>query len=228
MKFPVIVYILSLITSYDLSWRWNNGDPHVMQIKTVLFDLGNVLAYIDFSAFWRDLGFFQPEEMADFTEGYTALTKQYERGTIGTHTYLNELRTVFNNKFTVEQLERAFSCIIQQPVEGMFDIVERVSRTHQTALVSNTNEIHYKLSQTRLNALGILHKHYLSYQLQVMKPAHGFYDAIVKDQGIFPSKILFIDDIAENIKGAKIAGMQTLLFKSCEQLETNLKGLGVL
>jgi glucose-1-phosphatase len=198
-----------------------------MQIKTVLFDLGNVLAYIDFSAFWRDLGFFRPEEMADFTDAYTSFTKQYETGNIGTITYLNELQKVFNNKFTIEQLERAFSCIIQQPVEGMFDIVKRISQIHQTALVSNTNEIHYKLSQTKLNALGILQKHYLSYQLRVMKPAHGFYDAIIKDQGIFPSKILFIDDIAENVNAAKNAGMQILLFKSYEQLEADLKILGI-
>jgi HAD superfamily hydrolase (TIGR01509 family) len=228
MKFPVILYILSLITSYDLSWRWKNGGPCIMQIKTVLFDLGNVLVYIDFNAFWRDLGFIHPEEMANVTEGYTSFTKQYEMGTIGTLSYLQGLRTVFNNKFTIVQLERAFSCIIQQPVEGMFDIVKRVSRTHQTALASNTNEIHYKLSQAKLNALGILQKHYLSYQLQVMKPDHGFYDSIIKDQGILPSKILFIDDISENVKAAKIAGMQILLFKSTEQLETDLKVLGVL
>jgi HAD superfamily hydrolase (TIGR01509 family) len=200
----------------------------MIQIKTVLFDLGNVLAYIDFSAFWRDLGFLRPEEMADFTDGYTLLTKQYETGKIGTIAYLQGLRTVFNNKYTMEQFEQAFSCIIQKPIEGMSDIVKRVSSKHQTALVSNTNEIHYKLSQTKLEVLGVLQKHYLSYQLHVMKPDRGFYDAIIKDQGIFPSKILFIDDLAENVKAAKIAGMQIILFKSPEQLETNLKTLGVL
>jgi len=200
----------------------------MIQIKTVLFDLGNVLAHIDFSAFWRDLGFLRPEEMVDFTDGYTSFTKQYETGKIETKTYLYELRTVFNNKYSVEQLEQAFSCIIQKPVEGMFTIVKRVSSAHQTALVSNTNEIHYKYSQTKLEVLSILQKHYLSYQLHVMKPARGFYDAIIKDQGIFPSRILFIDDLTENVKAAKNAGMQTLLFKGCEQLKTDLKGLGIL
>jgi HAD superfamily hydrolase (TIGR01509 family) len=197
------------------------------QIKTVLFDLGNVIAYIDFGAFWRDLGF-RPEEMAPFTEGYTTFTQQYETGLISTEKYLNELRAVFNQQFTTERLAQAFSCIIRNPVEGMVDIIQKVTQTHQTALVSNTNEIHFSNSQKKIPALHILPKHYLSYQLRVMKPARGFFDAIIKDQGIFPSKMLFIDDLLENVKAAKYAGLQAIRFEGVEQLETQLKTLGIL
>ena len=154
------------------------------KIKTVLFDLGNVLAYIDFNAFWHDLGFLHKKEIAPFKDGYTELTLQYETGYISTDDYLNGLRNVFNHKFTTVQLEQAFSCIIQQPINGMMDIVKRVSINHQTALVSNTNEIHYKLSLTKFEELKILQNHYLSYKLHAMKPARGFYDAIIKDQAI--------------------------------------------
>jgi putative hydrolase of the HAD superfamily len=200
----------------------------VIQIKTVLFDLGNVLAYIDFSAFWRDLGFLRAEEIVPFRDGYTSLTLQYETGYISTDDYLNGLRTVFNNKFTIVQLEQAFSCIIRSPVEGIAEIIQKVSQTHQTALVSNTNEIHYSYTQSKVPILTSLQKHYLSYQLHVMKPARGFYDAIIRDQKIFPSKMLFIDDVTENVKAAKYAGMQAIKFEGTAQLETSLKTLGVL
>jgi HAD superfamily hydrolase (TIGR01509 family) len=198
------------------------------QISTVLFDLGNVLSYIDFNAFWHDLGFLRVKEIVSFRDGYTALTLQYETGYISTDDYLNGLRIVFKNKFTIAQLEQAFSCIIQQPVEGITNIVKRVSTKHQTALVSNTNEIHYRLSLTKFEGLKIFQKHYLSYQLHVMKPARGFYDAIIKDQGIHPSQLLFIDDIAENVKAAKRAGMQAIRFESTGQLETDLQNLSIL
>jgi len=197
-------------------------------ISTILFDLGNVLTYIDFNAFWRDLGFLRKEEIAPFKGGYKDLTLRYETGYISTDDYLNGLRNVFKNKYTIVQLEQAFSCIIQQPVEGMTDIVKRVSDKHQTALVSNTNEIHYRLSLKKFEGLKILQKHYLSYQLRVMKPASGFYDAIIKDQGILPSKMLFIDDITENVKAAKSAGMQAIQFEITKQLETDLKKIGIL
>ena len=117
------------------------------RFSTVLFDLGNVILYIDFGAFWRDLGFIRTEEITPFKDGYKSLTLQYETGYISTDEYLNGLRKVFKNKFTAAQLEDAFSCIIQQPVEGITDIVKRVSAGNQTALVSNTyfiSQILYK------------------------------------------------------------------------------------
>lgn len=196
-------------------------------VRTVLFDLGNVLVNIDSRAFWIGLGFSQPEERAPFTDGYTSLTRQYETGYMGTDDYLNGLRLVFNNKFSIGRLQRAFSSIIGEPVAGVSAIVSRLSRTRQTALVSNTNEIHYKLGQTKLEVLKVLQKHYLSYELQAMKPESGFYEAIIQDQGITPSELLFIDDLAENVQAAKVAGMQAIHFKSSQQLETALQSLHV-
>ncbi|MGV8057463.1 MAG: HAD family hydrolase [Smithellaceae bacterium] len=197
-------------------------------IKTVLFDLGNVLVDVDLCAFWNNLGFFRTAEMAPFADGYASLTRQYETGDIGTADYLSGLRIVFNKKFTSRRLQRAFSSIIQQPIAEISEIISRISCAYQTALVSNTNEIHYKLSRTKLESLRMLQKHYLSYQLHVMKPEAGFYDAIIQDQGIIPSELLFIDDLAENVQAAKIAGMQTIQFKSPGHLRTALQSLHVL
>jgi putative hydrolase of the HAD superfamily len=198
------------------------------QIKSVLFDLGNVLAVIDFYKFWSSLGFSRPEEIAPFADGYTSWTRQFETGFISTSEYLTGLHSVFGCRFTLDQLEQAFANIIQKPVDGMMDIVKRISREHRTALVSNTNEIHYKISLEKFEVLSVLHTHYLSYNLRVMKPAHGFYDAIISDQKIDPSEMLFIDDIADNINAAKNAGMQAVKFEKPGQLEDILKTFGVL
>ena len=198
------------------------------RIHVVMFDLGNVLAFIDFQAFWRSLGFLRPDEIVPFADGYTSWTHRYEVGCISTDEYLNGLHSVFGHRFTLAQLERAFANIICEPVDGMIDIVKIVSRTHRTALVSNTNEIHYRNSLEKFEALRVLHKHYLSYQLHIMKPAHEFYDIIIRDQKIDPSEILFIDDLIINVDGARAAGMQAMKFEDPAQLEKTLKTLGVL
>ena len=61
-----------------------------------------------------------------------------------------------------------------------------------------------------------------------MKPALGFYVAIIKDQKIDPSELLLIDDLITNVEGAKAAGMQAVKFENLAQLEVTLKTLGVL
>ncbi len=195
------------------------------QIKTVLFDLGNVIAHIDFDAFWRSVGLFTPREIAPFKEGYKIWTLQYETGHIPTSEYLNGLATVFNHRFTNEHLEQAVASIIKWPVEGMVELIIQISQTQQTALVSNTNEIHYNLSLKRFAALQILRKHYLSYELRVMKPDSGFYQTIIKDARIPPSEMLFIDDLESNVEGARLAGMKAIRFESVEKLKASLKVL---
>jgi HAD superfamily hydrolase (TIGR01509 family) len=194
----------------------------------VLFDLGNVLAHIDFNAFWRSLGLDESSERAPFIAGYEKLTRQYETGLISTEVFLHDLHVLFMKRFTRVQLQRAFEGVMTRPVDGMLELVRDVSTTRQTALVSNTNELHYVLSYARFESLNVLHRNFLSYQLNVMKPDRGFYNAIIHDLQIHPSNMLFIDDLQANIDGARLAGMQAIRFEGVEKLKPELIQLGVL
>jgi HAD superfamily hydrolase (TIGR01509 family) len=227
MKFPKkLFFLLELLAIFHCLKK--PGGWFMGKITTVLFDLGNVLASIDFNEFWRSLGLVHPEEIAPFADGYQSWTRQYETGYISTGAYLSGLQRVFGNRFKEKQLEQAFANIIMEPIDGMMEVVSGVSRSYRTALVSNTNEIHYKKSMNKFEVLGVLHKHYLSYQLRVMKPARGFYDAIIQDQKRDPSELLFIDDLPVNVEGAHAAGMQAVLFENPVQLREMLRTLGAL
>jgi putative hydrolase of the HAD superfamily len=198
------------------------------KITVVLFDLGNVLAYIDFNEFWRSLGFLHPEESAPFADGYKSWTHQYEIGCVSTSEYLAGLCSVFGGRFDENQLQEAFENIILEPVDGMMDIVTSVSCSHRTGLVSNTNEIHYKKSLKKFDVLPLLRVHYLSYQMHVMKPVREFYDMIINKEKVDPSTLLFIDDLRTNIDGALAIGMQAVRFENTVQLQEALKTLHVL
>lgn len=190
-----------------------------MKIETVLFDLGNVLIYIDFDAFWRCLGI-SAQEKEIYKLGYTNLTRRYETGLTSTDEYLSGLHELFEHRFSKDQLRFAFENIMRNPVEGMEEIVIRISEKYKTGMVSNTNDIHYtQIIKKYDNILKNLHKHYLSYKLQVMKPCKKFYELIIKDQNINPSKIFFIDDLETNVEGAKLAGIEAVKFEGVAHLE---------
>ncbi|HVN47781.1 MAG TPA: HAD family phosphatase [Bacteroidota bacterium] len=196
--------------------------------SVVLFDLGNVLVDIDVNAFWCSIGMNTRAEQEPFFDGYEILTRQYETGLISTKAFLNNLYTLFAKKFTREQLQLAFERVIVQPIDGMVDIVKELAKTRRTALVSNTNELHYTVSYARLESLRTLHTQYLSYRLNVMKPDAGFYTSILHDLRMNPSEMIFIDDLEANIEGARLAGMQTIRFEGVEQLKRKLNRLGIL
>lgn len=197
-------------------------------IKTVLFDLGGVLVHIDPGAFWRKLGLSLPLDIAPFATGYDFWVRQYEMGSIKTPDFLKELCAVFNDQYTIDQLEQAFAGIIQKPMVGMTELVSHVSSGYQTALVSNTNETHYRVSCRCCESLQFLSKHYLSYQLREMKPDARFYRAIIEDQKVNSAAIVFIDDTSANIEGARSAGMQAIHFQDIERLKVSLRKLNIL
>lgn len=195
----------------------------------VLFDLGNVLVHIDLDAFWCSVGLNKRSEREPFFERYEMLTRQYETGLISTDTFLNHLYNLFAKKYSLQQLRDSFNEVItNRPVEGMVDLVKELARTKRTALVSNTNELHYVRSCNRLESLRILHTHYLSYQLKVMKPDTGFYESIIADMHIDPAEMIFIDDLEANVDGARKSGMQGIQFKDVQQLRQELQQRGIL
>ena len=196
-------------------------------IQTVLFDLGNVLAHIDFDAFWRNLGL-HGKDIQPYARGYAAWTKRYETGLIPTQDYLDGLHSVFSGRYTNEQLEEAFAAILLEPVDGMSDLVRRVAKTHRTALVSNTNDLHYRISTQRYEALQYLPDHYLSYRLHAMKPAGEFYEGILRAGNGEPGGFLFIDDLSKNVDAARAAGMQGIVFHNVPELEQIFVSTGVL
>jgi glucose-1-phosphatase len=199
------------------------SDKHI-----VLFDLGNVLAHIDFDAFWRCLDLETMDKRAPYAAGYKSLTREYETGLIRTNPYLNALYHLFDDRYSIAQIRLAVESIIHEPVDGMLEIVKKVSTDHQTALVSNTNDIHFRLSNDRFEALRILHKHFLSYELHVMKPDVRFYQSILNGFDTPASDMLFVDDLEENVQAAIHCGMQGIRFENVAQFQLELKKLGIL
>ena len=196
-------------------------------IRVVLFDLGNVLAKIDFDAFWRALGLKSVDAQSPYAAGYASWTRLYETGHLSTATYLHELRALFQNRFAEQELGSAFGGILLDPIPGMCELVAKVSQSHLTALVSNTNEIHYRISIERYEVLRFLQKHFLSYRLQSMKPAKEFYEAIIRDIGCDPVELFFVDDLSVNVEAARAAGFRGVRFENTDQLAGALRANGI-
>jgi HAD superfamily hydrolase (TIGR01509 family) len=55
-----------------------------------------------------------------------------------------------------------------------------------------------------------------------MKPAPIVYETVIQSLGVDASSILFIDDVQENIDGAKALGMNGILYTTVEKLEEEI------
>ena len=196
-------------------------------VKVVLFDLGNVLVRYTPESFWTELGLEDKTQWRKFEKGVHQLSTKFEMGKIDTERFLGELEILFKKKFTREALCKAVASVLTRPIRGMNALVARVANSTEAGLVSNTNEMHYVYCLGAIPSLKFLPKHFLSYKLGVMKPDPRFYKAVIRSLGEKPSSMIFIDDVEENVRGARKAGMVGIVFQNAKQLEGRMGELGL-
>ena len=193
----------------------------------ILFDLGNVLVSIHPEAFLKSLGIATPENYGRYQAPVIEIVKRYERGEDSTEGYLNRLQDLFDGRFDHNNLTRAMLCVIGQPVDGMERLVGRVAASRRVAMLSNTNPLHYEFSLKRVPALQLIPLHFLSYKLKSLKPESVIFEKMLNQLGVEASRVLFIDDLEENINAARAVGIQGMVFRSLPQLESELSELKI-
>ena len=67
----------------------------------------------------------------------------------------------------------------------------------------------------------------LSYEIGHIKPSASFYLACAEAVGVPPESCIFIDDLVENVEGAREAGLIGLHFRDMSTLLDDLAALGV-
>ncbi len=192
------------------------------KITTVIFDMGRVLVDIDFEAFPRALGIERDHKNHLGEMAIERLAKQYETGRIGTEQFFVSMDETFKGKYTRKHLVDAWNAIIREENSAIVPVVEAVQAQYQTAILSNTNPIHFQKSYNTTAILKKFSKFYLSFQIGATKPDPAVYQYVIRGLSVEPSSLLFIDDIAENITVAKKCGMDGIVFKSVSHLRTEM------
>jgi HAD superfamily hydrolase (TIGR01509 family) len=111
---------------------------------------------------------------------------------------------------------------------SMLAFVERLAARHRVMIFSNTNLEHWtyavNASTGRLGAFESV----LSYEIGHAKPSLRSFEIVAETAGLPPGALLFFDDVAANVDGARVAGFQAELFEGEGRLAALLaeSGLG--
>ena len=199
-----------------------------MTTPVVLFDLGNVLVSIHPGAFTRHLGIDPATAYRKYQKRILSIVRKYEGGGGTTEAYLEEMSRLFDGRYEPALIGEAMLKVVGAPIEGMEELVAVIASRYETGLVSNTNELHFNYCLKTLSTLRHFSRFYLSYQLSSLKPSEAYYNAVLSDLQISPSSVVFVDDMEENVVGARKSGMNALQFVSRAQLEEEFRALTIL
>lgn len=192
------------------------------QFETIIFDLGGVLIDIDYQA---TTNAFQELGVLDFQQHYNQMQQEslfdaFEKGEISGQHFINKLMNVVPKGVTPNQIVSAWNAMLGSFQLKKIELLEQIRETHQTFLLSNTNEIHMPIvyrnwnnvSNLRFNEL--FEKAYLSFEIGKRKPDVETFQWVIEENKLNPEKTLFIDDSPQHIEGAQKARLNTHFYQS--------------
>lgn len=197
-------------------------------IKTVIFDIGNVL--VDFC--WRKMyeGFGleaqELERFADATVRHQAWV-DLDQGIITTEeakeAYAKE---VPEYRAFIERIYQEMDKMLVQFEYSIPWIKELKERGYRIYILSNWSKPAYDACQnTALSFLPLVDGVVFSYKEFVIKPDKKIYEIICDRYDINPAEAVFLDDSEANIMSAREFGLHAIHFKSYEQGRKELEEL---
>ncbi len=93
---------------------------------------------------------------------------------------------------------------------------------------SNTNAAHQREWARRFaTALAPFRRIYVSHEMKARKPEREPFETIAREIGAPPERILFFDDLPENVAGARVAGLAAVQVTSPQDIVDALRRYGV-
>ena len=202
-----------------------------MFVQFVYFDLGNVLLNFSVQRLLHQVA----ELTAQSEETVRSVIfgdKRYyslENGDISTRQYFEMICNEFDMELDQCQFQNAINDIFWVN-DSILPVVRKLAKCFvPRGILSNTNESHWDYVQSAFPCIwDLFPRHKIaSFEVKCMKPFPEFYEVALKEArtqipSLKPEEILLIDDLEENIQGAREFGFETVHYKDTQSLVDHL------
>jgi putative hydrolase of the HAD superfamily len=207
-----------------------NSPPAPHSADVLLFDLGRVVLDISYDrvmACWAGHAGCTP---ADLTARFIVddSFKHHEIGRIDDAAFFANLRQSLGITLTDDQFLEGWNSIFTGEMPGIAPLLAGAARRMPLYAFSNTNPAHVAhFSQAYADVLGHFREIFLSSTIGLRKPDAEAYDHVIRAIGVPASRILFFDDSAANIEGARARGLSAIHVTSTDDVARALTALGI-
>lgn len=187
--------------------------------KAIIFDLGNVLLPINLTLTYDALASYSSLSSTKIANEINEkqLWVPYEAGQQTDIEFRNFLRSHLDLTISDVDFDNAFSALLLDFHQGVYDWIASLKSKFYLVLLSNTSSIHAErftkvaLGPEGQNLFSLFHQVYYSFEMGLVKPDPAIYLRVLNEQGFQPEEVLFFDDNVANINSAKNIGIQSYL-----------------
>ncbi len=228
---PILLYAITLV------WKWTRRKDDVIPqiseedsgIDTVIFDIGKVLVHYNWQKPLQDLKY--DEKTASAVASAIFLSQQWQEADRGTGTEEEILQSFISNN-------PAYEKEIRETFENMGKSIKECSYTrswlkylkrrgYKLYILSNFSEPLYKRAANEMKFLELIDGGYMSWQVHCLKPEPEFFQKLIHDFNIDPTRAVFVDDLLENVAEARTQGLHAVHFTGRKNALQALAEFGV-
>lgn len=205
----------------------------IERLPVIIFDFGNVVAHFDYRRACDRIGGavgMNGDALLEHVRarGFGALVQRYERGGMTAAEFSRAVGGLLGTELAHDEFASAWSDIFwaNEPVGRLIAFLK--GRGYRLVLGSNTNDLHATQFRRQFaETLAHFDRLVLSYEVGHIKPSVDFYLCCARSVGADPASCVFIDDLPENVAGARSAGLAGIVYRDIDSLIDGLERIGV-
>lgn len=187
-----------------------------MKIKTILFDLGNVIVKVHPEVLEdgiKSCGKFKQGEIIDYFMDSENANK-YMEGKLTSSQFFSRTKKLFKLDIKFDEFYKLWNNVLR-PYPEMEQIIRNIKERYpniKLILLSNTNEVHYEHVREHYKILDILDAYVVSHEEGVQKPHPEIFTRALKLADSLPKETFYTDDRMDLIESARVMGIRAFQF----------------
>ncbi|MBF0440804.1 MAG: HAD family phosphatase [Oligoflexales bacterium] len=198
-------------------------------IKTLIFDLGNVLLYFSPQISIAQLSELSGNSCEDIENFLfkSGLEWKSQLGVVSKTEIFGQFQSFCRKSFDIDEFCYAASNIFN-PNYSMIELLPRIKEKGlKTILLSNTNEMHFEFIKNNYSFINYFDEIVLSYKVRACKPDKKIFYEAVNRTCEKPNEFLFVDDITDYVNAAREIGIQAVVYTTAKNYIEELNRQGI-
>jgi FMN phosphatase YigB (HAD superfamily) len=197
-----------------------------MSLRNVVFDVGGVLVRLRYQPFITYLGT-AGIDMTDLPGWLTRVDLAgHERGELPGADLLARIAAEAREPLDPSQLRERWLDMFERSDE-MFDLATRLMQDYRVYLLSNVGDLHWAHLDQHYGVESLVHGACASFRVGEIKPHAAIYRRAEEMFGLDPAATVFIDDLPQNVTGARECGWHAIHHRDPATTRAELQQLGV-
>jgi glucose-1-phosphatase len=197
--------------------------------RAVIFDIGRVLIRVNVSRAMDALATgltLTPQEVWSAIEKDPRML-DWQEGRISPRDWHLHLNKRLGATLNFEQFSEVWDRALDPNPIHEDSFLEKLSKNYRLALLSNTDPLHMAHAERSYSFFRLFPTRIYSFRVGASKPDPLIYREALKACKVRAEEAVYIDDVPAYAEAARRLGMTGIVFQTPEQLQADLRALGI-